>query len=124
MRLAAESGPLIELAGTGHLPVGSSIIIFGLLGAMLQGVRPQFTKGRLGLPVIMIGVSTALWLAGEYLVDEVTLRTPATLTAGEYRLITGWYDAETQVRLNAVDGGDTPLPDNVAVLPLQVSTSQ
>jgi len=67
---------------------------------------------------------TTSWLAGEYLVDEVTLRTPATLTAGEYRLITGWYDAETQVRLNAVDGDDTPLPDNVAVLPLQVSTSQ
>jgi len=60
------------------------------------------------------------WLAGEYLVDEVTLPMPATLTANEYRLITGWYDAETQVRISAVDDDGTPLPDNSVVLPLRV----
>lgn len=58
---------LPELAGTGHLPLGASVIIFAVLGAMMQGVRPQYRRGRIELPVLMVGVATALWLAIEYL---------------------------------------------------------
>ncbi|MCB0066909.1 MAG: hypothetical protein KDD77_07160 [Caldilineaceae bacterium] len=64
------------------------------------------------------------WLDGEYLLDGVTLLMPDTLAAGDYRLITGWYDAETQVRLDAVDGDGAPLPENVVELPLRVSVSR
>ena len=64
------------------------------------------------------------WLTGEYLLDGVTLLMPDTLPAGDYRLIAGWYDAETQVRLAAVDGDGAPLPDNVVELPLRVSAGQ
>lgn len=64
------------------------------------------------------------WLAGEYLLDAVTLLMPDTLPAGDYRLITGWYDAETQVRLDAVGGDGAPLPENVVELPLRVSAGR
>lgn len=62
---------LPELAATGHLPLGASILIFAALGAMLQGVRPQFNRGRIELPVLMIGLATALWLAAEYLLHAL-----------------------------------------------------
>ena len=64
------------------------------------------------------------WLDGEYLLDGVTLLMPDTLPAGDYRLITGWYDAETQVRLDAVDGDGAPLAENVVELLLRVSVSR
>lgn len=51
-----------------ELPFGFTILIFGLLGVFIQGVRPFFRQGRWGLPVLMVGVCTLLGLLIEYLV--------------------------------------------------------
>lgn len=49
------------------LTLGYSILLFGLLGSLMQGVRPLFRKGRWELPVIMAGLLTMVWLLAEYL---------------------------------------------------------
>lgn len=47
---------------------GLSVLLFGLLGIFLQGVRPLFKRGRLELPVLLVGFTTFAWLLIEYLV--------------------------------------------------------
>ena len=49
------------------LGFGYSILLFGLLGGLMQGIRPLFRKGRLELPVLMVGFVTATWLLMQYL---------------------------------------------------------
>lgn len=49
-----------------ELPFGFTIFLFGLLGAIIQGVRPLFRRGRWELPVLMIGICTALGMLLEY----------------------------------------------------------
>jgi hypothetical protein len=56
-----------ERLNVGGLGIGYSILIFALLGIFLQGVRPLFKRGRVELPVIMVGITTCLWLMLEYL---------------------------------------------------------
>lgn len=51
-----------------ELPFGFTIFVFGITGALIQGVRPLFRRGRWELPVLMIGLCTALGLLMEYLV--------------------------------------------------------
>jgi len=51
-----------------EMPFGFTIFLFGLLGAIIQGVRPLFRRGRWELPVLMIGICTALGMLLEYLV--------------------------------------------------------
>ncbi len=46
---------------------GYSIFLYGLMGALMQGIRPFFRRGRWELPVLMTGVVTALMLTLEYL---------------------------------------------------------
>lgn len=58
---ATESAP-------GAFGFGISIVLFGLLGTFLQGVRPLFKRGRLELPVLLLGFTTFVWLFTEYLV--------------------------------------------------------
>ncbi len=60
---------MAEAAGmsAGDLQLGYSVIIFGLMGVLMQGVRPLFKRGRLELPVIMVGFATAAWLLVQYL---------------------------------------------------------
>lgn len=53
---------------TGDLRFGYSILLFGLIGVLMQGVRPLFKKGRLELPVLMVGFATSAWLLIQYLV--------------------------------------------------------
>lgn len=57
---------LMRLSG-GELGFGSSILLFGLLGALMQGVRPLFRRGRLELPVLMVGFAVFGWLLSQYL---------------------------------------------------------
>lgn len=52
---------------TGDLRFGYSILVFGLIGAIMQGVRPLFKKGRLELPVLMVGFATSAWLLIQFL---------------------------------------------------------
>jgi hypothetical protein len=58
-----------ELAGSaaGELALGYSILLFALVGAAMQGIRPFFERGRLEFPVIMTGLMTGAWLLMEYL---------------------------------------------------------
>lgn len=51
-----------------ELPFGFTILIFGVMGALIQGVRPLFRRGRWELPVFMIGLCTGLGLVFEYLI--------------------------------------------------------
>ncbi len=51
----------------GNMPPGYSIILFGALGTVMQGIRPLFKRGRWELPVVMVGVATFVWLLIEYL---------------------------------------------------------
>lgn len=46
---------------------GYSILLFGLLGSLMQGIRPLFRRGRWELPVLMCGVGTVLLLGIEHL---------------------------------------------------------
>ena len=63
------TGADIELgAGSHPLPFGLSIVMFGMLGTLMQGIRPLFKRGRLELPVLMVGVATFLWLLSQYLI--------------------------------------------------------
>jgi cell shape-determining protein MreD len=63
------NGPLAtpELASVGGFGFGLSILVFGLMGTFLQGVRPLFKRGRMELPVLLVGCTTFLWLLLEYL---------------------------------------------------------
>jgi len=49
-----------------EIPFGFSILVFGLLGIFIQGVRPFFRIGRWELPVLMVGICTLLGLLMEY----------------------------------------------------------
>jgi cell shape-determining protein MreD len=63
------TGADLELgAGSRPLPFGLSIVLFGMLGTLMQGIRPLFKRGRLELPVLMVGVATFLWLFSQYLI--------------------------------------------------------
>ncbi|MGI8601499.1 MAG: hypothetical protein ACR2OZ_00705 [Verrucomicrobiales bacterium] len=52
---------------TANPAFGYSIALYGLLGSLMQGIRPLFRRGRWELPVLMTGVATALLLTFEYL---------------------------------------------------------
>lgn len=53
-----------------HLSFGYSIFLYGLLGSLMQGIRPLFRRGRWELPVLMTGIATFLLLLLTYLVME------------------------------------------------------
>lgn len=63
---AAAQDPM-ALAG-GELSFGTSILLFGLFGSLMQGVRPLFKRGRLELPVLMTGFAMFGWLLSQFLV--------------------------------------------------------
>lgn len=52
---------------------GSSIVLFGVLGGLMQGLRPLFRRGRWELPIIMTGVGTFLFLLIQYLLVNFSL---------------------------------------------------
>ncbi|OYW70897.1 MAG: hypothetical protein B7Z37_29290 [Verrucomicrobia bacterium 12-59-8] len=63
------TGADVELgAGSHPLPFGLSIVLFGMLGTLMQGIRPLFKRGRLELPVLMVGLATFVWLMSQYLI--------------------------------------------------------
>ncbi len=65
---AFGAGADSEWGGAHPLSFGLSIVLFGMLGTVLQGIRPLFKRGRLELPVIMVGVATFVWLLAQYLI--------------------------------------------------------
>lgn len=63
---AAEKQFEVAVPSSG-VTIGLSILLFGLLGSLIQGLRPLFRRGRWELPVLMTGVATALFLILFYL---------------------------------------------------------
>ncbi len=61
------AGVLQSGGGNVDLAMGYSILLFGLMGAFMQGIRPLFQRGRWEFPVIMIGAATLAWLTFEFL---------------------------------------------------------
>lgn len=62
-----ERGTELAASVAGDLALGYSIMLFGLVGSAMQGIRPFFERGRFELPVVMMGMMTGLWLFMEYL---------------------------------------------------------
>ncbi len=50
------------------LAFGSSILLFALLGSLVQGIRPLFRKGHWILPIVMVGIAVFFHLVFQYLV--------------------------------------------------------
>jgi hypothetical protein len=65
--LEAIGNDPMALAG-GEISFGISIVLFALFGVLMQGIRPMFKRGRLELPVFMVGVATFGWLTVQYLI--------------------------------------------------------
>jgi hypothetical protein len=59
---------------------------------------------------------TSRWQPGEIVVDEFELPLPDELLPGDYRLVTGMYDAATGQRLPAVGAEGQPLADDMILL--------
>jgi hypothetical protein len=49
------------------LPFGYSILLYGLLGSLMQGVRPLYRRGRWELPTVLVGLAVFFLLLFEYL---------------------------------------------------------
>jgi hypothetical protein len=72
----------LEYFNIPNLTFGYSIFLYGLMGALMQGIRPLFRRGRWELPMLMTGVATGLllvlenlWLSfirGTFAFDEAT----------------------------------------------------
>ncbi len=58
----------VDYGSSAEIPFGFTILVFGLLGTFIQGVRPLFRRGRWELPVLMIGLATFSGQILEYLV--------------------------------------------------------
>lgn len=54
-------------SGLGTLRVGYSVVLFAIAGALMQGIRPLFKRGRWEFPVFMVGIATFTWLLVEFL---------------------------------------------------------
>jgi len=67
LHLDSEFGAEVKDNSASRLPIGYSIILFGVAGTLMQGIRPLFKRGRWELPVFMVGVATFVWLLIEYL---------------------------------------------------------
>ena len=72
--LVIDGAPLAEqvfgapgMLETASPSFGYSILLYGLLGSLMQGIRPLFRRGRWELPVLMCGVGTAILLTVEHL---------------------------------------------------------
>jgi hypothetical protein len=62
---------------------------------------------------------TTLWRTNLPVPDRITLALPVAIAPGDYRLLAGWYDPATGVRL-PVTSGDAPAGDSYAVGVLQI----
>lgn len=61
------AGYNVAMSGGMDLRFGMSILMFGIIGTIMQGIRPLFKRVRWELPVLMVGVVTAVWLTVQYL---------------------------------------------------------
>ncbi len=78
----------------------SYTVFFQLLNSAGQVVGQRDQPPRAG------DAPTTSWVAGEVVVDSVTITLPPGTPAGDYRVITGMYDPRTGARLPVSSGGD------------------
>lgn len=64
---------------------------------------------------------TSSWAAGQVIVDEIALPVAADAPPGTYRIAVGFYDAAYGDRLPVTDAGGHSLPDEQAVLPVEIA---
>jgi hypothetical protein len=65
--LTAQGAGHMSVSSGMDLRMGYSIILFACLGALMQGIRPLFKRGRWEFPVFMVGIVTMVWLLLQYL---------------------------------------------------------
>jgi len=53
--------------GAGIGAFGMGVMLFGLLGNLMHGVRPLYRKGHMGMPILLAGVCVFLFRAIDYL---------------------------------------------------------
>jgi hypothetical protein len=63
----ARYGLITDIEGGTDLQLGISVLLYGLLGSLMQGVRPLFRRGKWGLPVLMSGFLILFMLVFEFL---------------------------------------------------------
>lgn len=82
-------------------PIKSDYTVFvHLLGPAGQIIAQQDQQPLAGF------YPTSGWLVNEQIEDHYALTLPATLPPGDYRLIVGWYQPTTMVRLPLLNGSD------------------
>lgn len=69
--LAWDLSDLVIVANTEGLGLGISMFLFAVFGAVMQGVRPMFRKGRWEVPLVLSAVVFFLYLLSSYLVINV-----------------------------------------------------
>lgn len=108
----ARAGDVIavELAWFTTSPLETRYKVFVQLlnsDGVLVAQRDSEPIGGLGL--------TTLWPVDEIIVDRHALQLPADLPAGDYRLIVGWYDADSPNQRLPVGDADFLILDTLAV---------
>ncbi len=56
----------MAVTGVNDVGFGYSIFLLGLTGALMQGVCPLFKRGRWEVPIVLVGVATALLIGMEW----------------------------------------------------------
>ena len=64
---------------------------------------------------------TTSWAAGQVIVEEIALPVAADAPPGLYHIAVGFYDAAYGDRLPVADPSGRPLPDDQAVLPVEIT---
>ena len=73
LALALYAGILLDaltvqiIGGKVEISAGSSILLYGVLAALMHGLRPLFARGRWEVHCILSGVSTSLIVLAQYL---------------------------------------------------------
>ena len=67
---------------------------------------------------------TSSWAEEQVIVDEVALPTAPSAEAGFYRIAIGFYDAAYGERLSVTEGDGQVLPQNRAILPVQIEVAR
>ncbi len=84
--MVVEEGSSVEF--------GYSILLYGLTGSLMQGVRPLFRRGRWELPLLLVGVATAVFLLLEWFLMSFRRR-------GEFYFPSAlWYQVWTTALLS------------------------
>jgi hypothetical protein len=127
-KVGARFGDMIELAGYDLARGGDSLKLTLYWRSLTTPDRHymffvHLADPQTGEPVSQVDsmpreftYPTGQWAPEEVVSDIVQLSTE-DVAPGRYDLAIGWYDPDTEVRLQAMDGDGAPLPDDRLVLP-------